>query len=204
LEHARFIGRISSSVSKLQGQYAVSSAFEFFSHHWAHSHILPMPANCRQRDSGAMRSRNFEKMPRRIGGAGERTAGIPRRAASLVVQPGEGPPHKKAPSAYATGQGYLCTRQQRKSGGSDPPLPKSQNQTRKCVPADSAHGWPADYAALAHSMCSRRKAAERTGGLLWGLPKRFPASHAAACRGRGEDRQGPLFLIIAGIRAQGR
>ena len=30
---------------------------------------------------------------------------------------------------------------------------------------------------------------------------RFPAR---PCRGRGEDRQGPLFLIIAAVRAQGR
>jgi hypothetical protein len=30
----------------------------------AHSHMVPMPANCRQRDSGAMRSRNSEKKRR--------------------------------------------------------------------------------------------------------------------------------------------
>ena len=130
----------------------------------------------------------LKKMPRRIGGGWERTAGIPRRAASWSCSQMK-VLHTKRPRqlTYATGQGYLCTRQQRKSGGSDPPLPKSQSQTRKCVPADSAHGWPADYAALARSMCSRRKAAVRTGGLLWGLPKRFPARPTPWAR-RGSAR----------------
>ena len=144
----------------------------------------PPPSATRLR---AMRSRNFEKnAPPYRRGVGE-NGGNPASGRLVVVQPDEGPPHKKAPSAYATGQGYLCTRQQRKSGGSDPPLPKSQIQTRKSVPADSAHGWPADYAALARSMCSRRKAAVRTGGLLWGLPKRFPARPTPWAR-RGSAR----------------
>ena len=54
-------------------------------------------------------------------------------------------------------------------------------------------------------MCSRRKAAVRTGGLLWGLPKRFPArptaAHAAGAAGIAKVR---FFLVIAAIRAQGR
>jgi len=46
---------------------------------------------------------------------------------------------------------------------------------------------------------------ERTRRLAVRLAKAASrASHAAACRGRGEDRQGPLFLKIAAFRAQGR
>src|SRR5262249_40391216 len=67
LEHARFIDRISSPVSKLQGQYGVSSAFEFFSDHWA-STALP---NARQLSETRLRGDAFpETWKKTIGGPG--------------------------------------------------------------------------------------------------------------------------------------
>jgi hypothetical protein len=143
----------------------------------------------------------------------------------MVVQPGEGPPRKKAPSAYATGQGCLCTRQQRKSGRGVIRHCRKVKAKRGSVfqPTLRMAGLPITVRSLVQ--CAEKPPSVETQGgsdargaegcfmvraaarrLAVGVAKvRFPARPTtAACRGRGEDRQGLLFPIIAGIRAQGR
>jgi hypothetical protein len=118
-------------------------------------------------------------MPRK-GVSHQRGKSVPAEGTLLCgTAIGRAIPRQKPRGAEIQGQVTV-----RKSRRAPPAAPMARARRHFMVRA--AEGWPGG---------------SLVGGCQSPLPARPTSPHA---RGRGEDRQGPLFSIIAGIRAQGR